>query len=50
MPGPIDDSDARLAVTRARQRLDPTGLAWINDHPDGNPQRSPGLVPVIVPG
>ncbi|MFD8077679.1 UvrD-helicase domain-containing protein [Streptomyces sp. NPDC059718] len=43
LPGPIDDADARLAyvaVTRARQRLDPGGLNWINDHPDGNPPAS----------
>ncbi|MEU0401636.1 UvrD-helicase domain-containing protein [Streptomyces sp. NPDC006197] len=41
IPGPIDDSEARLAyvaVTRARTHLDINGLAWINTHPDGNPQ------------
>ena len=40
VPGPIDDAEARLAyvaVTRARHRLDLGGLAWINQHPDGNP-------------
>ncbi|AQY20157.1 hypothetical protein T261_00069 [Streptomyces lydicus] len=39
VPGPIDDSEARLAyvaVTRTRQRLDLGGLSWINSHPDGN--------------
>ncbi|MER5846426.1 UvrD-helicase domain-containing protein [Streptomyces sp. NPDC002012] len=37
LPGPINEEEARLAyvaVTRARHHLDPTGLAWINDHPD----------------
>lgn len=40
VPGPIDDGEARLAyvaVTRTRSRLDIGGLAWIHDHPDGNP-------------
>ncbi|MFI1707662.1 UvrD-helicase domain-containing protein [Streptomyces griseoruber] len=40
VPGPIDDSEARLAyvaVTRARHRLDIGGLSWIHDHPDGSP-------------
>ncbi|MFJ8608058.1 UvrD-helicase domain-containing protein [Streptomyces sp. NPDC093675] len=40
LPGPIDDSEARLAyvaVTRARERLDMDGLSWIDRHPDGNP-------------
>ncbi|MET9046039.1 UvrD-helicase domain-containing protein [Streptomyces sp. NPDC004362] len=40
IPGPIDDSEARLAyvaVTRTRQRLDMDGLSWIDHHPDGNP-------------
>lgn len=40
VPGPIDDAEARLAyvaVTRARQRLDTAGLAWVDKHPDGNP-------------
>jgi hypothetical protein len=40
LPGPIDDSEARLAyvaVTRTRQRLDMDGLSWIEHHPDGNP-------------
>ncbi|MGW4881802.1 UvrD-helicase domain-containing protein [Streptomyces sp. NPDC004262] len=40
VPGPIDDSEARLAyvaVTRARCRLDIGGLSWIHDHPDGTP-------------
>ncbi|MER7183598.1 UvrD-helicase domain-containing protein [Streptomyces hyaluromycini] len=38
MPGPIDDSEARLAyvaVTRTRHRLDIGGLSWIYDHPQG---------------
>lgn len=37
VPGPIDDTEARLAyvaVTRARARLDIGGLAWINHYPD----------------
>ncbi|WP_405763843.1 UvrD-helicase domain-containing protein [Actinacidiphila glaucinigra] len=53
VPGPIDDADARLAyvaITRARQRLDPSGLSWINDHPAGNPRRSPSLAPAVLPG
>ncbi|MFJ7593371.1 UvrD-helicase domain-containing protein [Streptomyces sp. NPDC097617] len=40
VPGPIDDAEARLAyvaVTRARSCLDLGGLAWIHDHPGGNP-------------
>jgi superfamily I DNA/RNA helicase len=40
IPGKIEPSEARLAyvaVTRARNRLDLGGLAWINRHPDGNP-------------
>ncbi|MET9906121.1 UvrD-helicase domain-containing protein [Streptomyces sp. NPDC006476] len=40
VPGPIDETEARLAyvaVTRARHHLDPTGLAWINRHPDSPP-------------
>jgi superfamily I DNA/RNA helicase len=40
VPGPIDDSEARLAyvaVTRTRRRLDIGGLSWIHDHPDGSP-------------
>ncbi|MGW6739319.1 UvrD-helicase domain-containing protein [Streptomyces sp. NPDC055025] len=39
IPGPIDDTEARLAyvaVTRARNCLDIGGLSWINDHPDGS--------------
>jgi hypothetical protein len=42
VPGPIDDSEARLAyvaVTRTRRRLDMGGLSWIDQHPDGNPAR-----------
>lgn len=41
-PGPVDEAEARLAyvaVTRARQHLDPAGLAWIVNHPD-NPTQS----------
>ncbi|MFH9008398.1 UvrD-helicase domain-containing protein [Streptomyces afghaniensis] len=37
VPQPIDEAEARLAyvaVTRARHHLDPTGLAWIHQHPD----------------
>lgn len=44
IPGPIDDSEARLAyvaVTRTRTCLDLGGLSWINNHPDGNPSLSP---------
>ena len=40
VPGPISDSEARLAyvaVTRTRQRLDLGGLSWIHEHPGGNP-------------
>ncbi|MEU2119465.1 AAA family ATPase [Streptomyces sp. NPDC016459] len=40
VPGPIDDSEARLAyvaVTRARTHLDIGGLAWIDTHPAGTP-------------
>ncbi len=40
LPGPIDDAEARLAyvaVTRARACLDLGGLAWVRDHPSGNP-------------
>jgi superfamily I DNA/RNA helicase len=40
LPGNIDDAEARLAyvaVTRARHQFDIGGLAWINQHPDGNP-------------
>ncbi|MFI0714077.1 UvrD-helicase domain-containing protein [Streptomyces inhibens] len=49
IPGPIDDSEARLAyvaVTRTRARLDIGGLAWVDQHPDGSPlptHLSPGL-------
>lgn len=42
VPGPIEDGEARLAyvaVTRARQCLDMSGLSWVDDHPDGNPAR-----------
>lgn len=37
VPQPVDEAEARLAyvaVTRARHHLDPTGLAWISQHPD----------------
>lgn len=37
IPGPIDDGEARLAyvaITRARHRLDTSGLSWIENHPD----------------
>ncbi|SCF66157.1 hypothetical protein [Streptomyces sp. Ncost-T10-10d] len=40
LPGPVDDGEAGLAyaaVTRARNRLDIGGRAWINHHPDGSP-------------
>ncbi|WP_329347183.1 UvrD-helicase domain-containing protein [Streptomyces sp. NBC_01261] len=39
VPGPIHDTDARLAyvaVTRTRSRLDLGGLSWIHDHPHGS--------------
>jgi UvrD-like helicase family protein len=39
IPGPIDDSEARLAyvaVTRTRGRLDLGGLSWIHNHPEGH--------------
>ncbi|MEU8795013.1 UvrD-helicase domain-containing protein [Streptomyces sp. NPDC048643] len=42
IPGPIENSEARLAyvaVTRTRQRLDMSGLSWIDDHPEGRPAR-----------
>jgi superfamily I DNA/RNA helicase len=42
VPGPIENGGARLAyvaVTRTRQRLDMSGLSWIDDHPEGNPAR-----------
>ncbi|HET6354173.1 UvrD-helicase domain-containing protein [Streptomyces sp.] len=38
IPGPIDDSEARLAyvaVTRTRERLDLGGLSWIHHHTEG---------------
>lgn len=54
LPGPIDDAEARLAyvaVTRTRHRLDLGGLAWIHDHPDGNPPApSPVAATAPVPG
>ncbi|MFJ2559951.1 MULTISPECIES: UvrD-helicase domain-containing protein [unclassified Streptomyces] len=40
IPGAIDEAEARLAyvaVTRARRHLDPSGLAWVSQHPD-NPK------------
>jgi superfamily I DNA/RNA helicase len=39
IPKPVSDIDARLAyvaVTRARNRLDLGGLAWIDSHPQGD--------------
>ncbi|WP_327299465.1 MULTISPECIES: UvrD-helicase domain-containing protein [unclassified Streptomyces] len=39
LPGPIDDTEARLAyvaVTRARHRLERGSLSWIDHHPAGN--------------
>ena len=50
VPGPIDDSEARLAyvaVTRTRHRLDIGGLSWIHDHPDGCP--APHIAPHALP-
>lgn len=44
IPGPIDDSEARLAyvaVTRTRERLDLGGLSWINNHPEGHVHHAP---------
>lgn len=44
IPGPIDDSEARLAyvaVTRTRTRLDIGGLAWIDQHPGGSLYATP---------
>ncbi|SOE08994.1 UvrD-like helicase C-terminal domain-containing protein [Streptomyces sp. 2323.1] len=44
IPRPIDDAEARLAyvaVTRTRTRLDIRGLAWVDQHPDGNSRPSP---------
>lgn len=40
VPGAIDEAEARLAyvaVTRVRRHLDPSGLAWVSQHPD-NPK------------
>ncbi|MCZ4607719.1 UvrD-helicase domain-containing protein [Streptomyces sp. Lzd4kr] len=40
IPGPVSDTDARLAyvaVTRAREHLDLGGLSWINTHPTSSP-------------
>ncbi|WP_316735421.1 UvrD-helicase domain-containing protein [Streptomyces mirabilis] len=40
IPRAIDEAEARLAyvaVTRARRHLDPSGLAWVSQHPD-NPK------------
>ncbi|MER6332633.1 UvrD-helicase domain-containing protein [Streptomyces sp. NPDC001034] len=42
-PGRINRSEARLAyvaVTRAHHQLDIGGLAWINEHPQGDPSTS----------
>jgi len=49
VPGPIDDSEARLAyvaVTRTRCLLDIGGQSWIHDHPDGTPLQ---LKPCVHP-
>ncbi|MFH9009029.1 3'-5' exonuclease [Streptomyces afghaniensis] len=45
-PGRITPSEARLAyvaITRARHQLDIGGLAWINEHPQGDPAAKPRL-------
>ncbi|WP_455680821.1 UvrD-helicase domain-containing protein [Streptomyces luteogriseus] len=45
-PGRIAPSEARLAyvaITRARHQLDIGGLAWINEHPQGDPATNPRL-------
>ncbi|MFE9941551.1 UvrD-helicase domain-containing protein [Streptomyces hirsutus] len=52
VPGPIDDSEARLAyvaVTRTRHRLDMDGLSWIHHHPHGNPHTSSPVHAVGTP-
>ncbi|MGC0344374.1 UvrD-helicase domain-containing protein [Streptomyces sp. SLBN-8D4] len=52
VPGPIDDSEARLAyvaVTRTRTRLDIGGLSWIHDHPDGSPAPPINIAPSALP-
>ncbi|MEE1943019.1 UvrD-helicase domain-containing protein [Streptomyces sp. TRM 70361] len=44
LPGPIDDTEARLAyvaVTRARYGLDLGGLSWIHHHPAGQTDDAP---------
>jgi hypothetical protein len=56
IPQPLDLGEARLAyvaVTRARQHLDPGGLAWFDRHPDAparvdvapQPPRAPAASP-----
>ncbi|SFF77250.1 AAA domain-containing protein [Actinacidiphila alni] len=42
---PVGPAEARLAyvaVTRARHHLDPSGLAWFDDHPDAPPAAPDG--------
>ncbi|MGR3935294.1 UvrD-helicase domain-containing protein [Streptomyces sp. BRA346] len=56
IPRALNLAEARLAyvaVTRARHQLDPYGLSWINDHPDGRPgnpsyEQSPPQTPSVL--